>query len=90
MKSVRPLMLEEKENVSEVTEGPGLVLGYEMQFLSNDGSQNVHKVQVRSINFQDVIRHLRQGDSVFITPKLAEDLDKKKKQDQGFWYFTHL
>lgn len=90
MKSVRSLTYEEEEKVSEGIEGSNLVLGYVLQFLSKGESLTVHKVEVRSVNFQDVIRHLRQGDSVLITPKLKEDLDKKRKQDQEPWYFTRM
>ncbi len=86
---MRSLMYEEEEKVSEAGEGSNLVLGYELQFLSKDESLTVHKVEVRSVNFQDVIRHLRQGDSVLITPKL-EDADKKRKQYQAPWYFTRM
>jgi len=81
-------MLDEEEKGSEVTEGSDLVIGYELQYLSNDGSQGVHKVEVRTINFQDLIRHLRQGDPVLITPKLH--LHRKKRQDQAPWYFVHM
>jgi hypothetical protein len=78
-------MLEE-EDAPRFVEGSNPVLGYELQFLSND--KTLHKVEVRSLNFQDVIRHLRQGEAVLITPKLQENLEKKK-QYQGSWYFTH-
>lgn len=81
-------MLEEEEKVSEVTEGSDLVIGYELQYLSNNGSQSVRKVNVRTINVQDMFRHLRQGDSVLIIPKLY--LHEKKKQDQAPWYFAHM
>jgi hypothetical protein len=88
MKSVQALMLEE-EKVSEVMEESNLVLRYEVQFLGSN-EQAVHKVEVRSINLQDIIRHLRQGDSVLITPKFQEDLHKNKNQHQGPWYFMHM
>jgi hypothetical protein len=88
MKSVQALMLEE-ERPSEVKEDSDLVLRYELQFLGDD-ERAVHKVEVRSINFQDIIRHLRQGDSVLITPKSQGDLHKKKNPDQGPWYFMRM
>ena len=81
-------MLEEEEKVPEVTEGSDLVIGYELQYLSNNESQSVRKVKVRTINFQDVFRHLRQGDSVLITPKLH--LHRVKKEDKAPWYFAHM
>jgi hypothetical protein len=89
MRSVQALLLEENERVLEAVERPDLVLGYELQFLNDNKGQSIHKVEVRSVNFQDVIRHLRNGDSVLITPRLQEGLAKKKKQD-GTWYFTHM
>jgi hypothetical protein len=88
MKSMQALILEEEEKVPEVTEGSDLVIGYELQYLSNTESQSVHKVEVKTINFQDLFRHLRQGDTVLITPKLH--LHRKKKQDQAPWYFAHM
>jgi hypothetical protein len=88
MKSVQAWMLEE-EKVSEVMEESDLVLRYELQFLSNN-EQTVHKVEVKGVNFQDIIRHLRQGDSVLITPKFQEDLHNNKGKDQRPWYFMRM
>jgi hypothetical protein len=88
MKGVQALMLGE-EKVSEVNEDSDLVLRYELHFLGNN-EQAVHKVEVTRINFQDIIRHLRQGDSVLIIPKFQEDLHKIKTQDQGPWYFMRM
>lgn len=88
MRNVRPLICDEQ--VSEASEASNVVLGYELQFLAHNASQTIHKVEVRSINFNDVLRHLRQGDSVLIAPKLQESLHSSKKQDEALWYFTHI
>ena len=81
---------EEEGNLSKVAESSNPVLGYRLQFLSNNETQTVHKVEVKSVDFHDVIRHLRQGDSVLITPKLQENLTKKQRQNRAPWYFTHV
>ncbi|PIU58713.1 hypothetical protein COS86_08060 [Candidatus Bathyarchaeota archaeon CG07_land_8_20_14_0_80_47_9] len=86
----RLMLGEEEGNLSKVAESSNPVLGYRLQFLSNNETQTVHKVEVKSVDFHDVIRHLRQGDSVLITPKLQENLTKKQRQNRAPWYFTHV
>jgi hypothetical protein len=90
MKSVQALILEEEGKIPDAAEYSRLVPRYELQFLSNDDSQTVHKVEVRRVNFQDIMRHLGQGNSVLITPKLQENSTKKQRQDRTPWYFTHM
>jgi hypothetical protein len=90
MKSVQALIREEEGKIPKTVEHSSPVLRYELQFLSKDDSQTVHKVEVRSVDFHDVIRHLRQGDSVLITPKLQENLTKKQRQNCTPWYFAHM
>jgi hypothetical protein len=88
MKNVQALMLDEEKKGPEIIEGSDLVIGYELQYLSSDRGQGVHKVEVRTLNFQDLTRHLRQGDSVLITPELH--LHMKRERDQAPWYFAHM
>jgi hypothetical protein len=90
MKNVRALILEEEGKIPKDMEHSSLVLRYELQFFTNDDSQAVHKVEVRSVDFYDIIRHLRQGESVLITPKLQENLTKKQRRDHTPWYFIHI
>jgi hypothetical protein len=90
MKNVQALILEEEGKITKDIEHSSLVLHYELQFFTNDDSQAIHKVEVRSVDFYDVIRHLRQGESVLITPKLQENLTKKQRQDRKPWYFMHM
>jgi hypothetical protein len=85
------LMLEEEgRTVPEIMGIPLSLHGYTLQFLSENESQTVHKVEVRRVNFQDIMRHLRQGDSVLIRPNFQADSDKMKKRDQTLWYFAHI
>lgn len=84
------LILGEEENLSKVAESSNPVLGYRLQFLSDNETQTVHKVEVKSIDVQDIMRHLWRGDSVLITPKLREELHISKKQNQVPSYFTHI
>jgi hypothetical protein len=90
MKNVQALILEEEGKITKDIEHSSLVLHYELQFFTNDDSQAIHKVEVRSVDFYDVIRHLRQGESVLITPKFQENLTKKQRQDRTPWYFRHM
>jgi hypothetical protein len=89
MKSVQELKLEEEGTIPKTVENYVLVLHYELQFFSKEKKKIIHKVEVRNLDFHDVIRHLRQGDSVLITPKLRENSTKKLRQDHRPWYFTH-
>jgi hypothetical protein len=68
------------------------ISGFRLRFLGDDGSQLTHKVEVRNINFQDLMRHLRHGESVLITPKFRENslTNTKKQEDRTPWYFTHI
>ena len=90
----RVLVLEEENgNMWEkVMEKANPLRWFKLSFLdkSSNGCQ-VHRVEVRNINIQDIMRHLQHGESVLITPKLQEDsaIDAKKQKDQTIWYFTH-
>jgi hypothetical protein len=89
MKSVQEFILEEEGTTPKTIENCGLVLRYELQFFDNEDSQIVHKVEVRNVDFHDVVRHLQQGDSVLITPKFQENSTRKLRQNRTPWYFTH-
>jgi hypothetical protein len=88
MKTAQIFMLDSEGKVPKTEVNPYPIARYELQFLNNDGSHTAHKVEVKNMNFQDIIRHLNQGDSVLITPRLREDLDRMER-DRGSWYFTH-
>ena len=84
-------MFEEEGNVPEMMRNANPMLWFRLQFLNKNESQTVHKVDVRSINLQDLLRHLRQGESVLITPKLQENFSGDVKiEDRASWYFTHM
>jgi hypothetical protein len=78
-------------NMPEMMENAKLVSGFRLQFLGENEKQTIHKVDVRSINLQDLLYHLRLGESILITPKLQEGFSTDtKKQSQASWYFTHM
>lgn len=89
----RMLIVEEESgNMWEKTmEKANPVSGFRLRFLGKDESKMIHKVEVRNINFQDLIRHLRCGESVFITPRLKENFSEnaKKREGRTLWYFAH-
>ncbi len=68
------------------------ISGFTLRFLGTDAGQTIHKVDIRNINFQDLMRHLRCGESVIITPKPnGHTLDNVRKQEnRAPWYFTHI
>jgi len=70
-------------------EKANLVSGFRLRFLNEDEGQTIHKVDVRNINFQDLMRHLLRGESVLITPKLNSS-DDANKQDWAKSYVTHI
>jgi hypothetical protein len=90
----KTLLLEEERGSmwEKIMEKANLVSGFRLRFLGKDESQMVHKVEVRKINFQDLMRHLLRGESVLITPKLKENSseDAKKLEDRTPWYFAHI
>jgi hypothetical protein len=92
MKRALALKLEEEEiGYSEkMVMETDSIWGFKLLFLNGDKS--VHQVEVRKINFQDLMRHLQNGESVLITPKLKEQslTTKKLREGQAPWYFTHL
>jgi hypothetical protein len=86
---MRKIAVLEEDNVSGIMENAKSVSGFRLQFLDENGKQIIHKVDVRSINVQDLLRHLRRGESVLITPKLQEDFSPQaKKLERESWYFT--
>ena len=91
----RVLVLEEEKPSmwEKVMEKANPLRGFKLSFLCklSNGCQEVHRVEVRNINIQDIMRHLQHGESVLITPKLQEDsaIDAKRQKDQTSWYFTH-
>jgi len=66
---------------------------FQIFFLLDDEDQSVEVVEVKEIDFQEVVSRLKYGESVFIThkdmqernhsPKLVEDAKEP-------WYFTHI
>lgn len=65
---------------------------FQLFFLENGSNQNVEVVDTDEIDFEEVKRHLEEGNSVFITSK------REQKQDVNFidynpikepWYFIH-
>jgi len=91
----RALVLEEEKPGmwEKVMEKANPLRGFKLSFLYklSNGCQEVHRVEVRNINIQDIMRHLQHGESVLITPKLQKDsaIDAKRQKDQALWYFTH-
>jgi len=53
----------------------GEKLLFQLFFLKDDEDQNVKVVEGEEIDFREVKKHLKQGESVFITHKREQKLD---------------
>jgi hypothetical protein len=87
----RMVMQNDEEGIiPELMDDSTSILGYKLEYLNVNQSQIIHKVEVRNINIQDIVRHLRRGESVLITPKLQENSNvKTRNKAHSSWYFTH-
>jgi len=88
----RYLELEIMALKKDVDENGGKLL-FQLFFLKDDEDQNVEVVEGEEIDFREVKKHLKQGESVFITCKREQKLDpnlivSEKATDP--WYFTHI
>jgi hypothetical protein len=86
------LILQDEERADipeESVKDTNCVVGFRLVFLGDRG-QAIRKMEIRQINFQDVIRHLQHGDSVLITPKLENSETCLRSQDMEPWYFSHV
>jgi hypothetical protein len=66
---------------------------FQMFFLRNNEDQSVEVEEVKEIDFRKVKEHLEQGESVFITLKRKEKVEKSLVEWENAaetWYFTHL
>jgi DNA-directed RNA polymerase beta' subunit len=91
----KTLILRGKGVLTEELEGKTIpkstVARFRLEYLNNNENQAIHKVEVRNINFMDLMRHLKKGESVLITPELLKDsLTQIKNQNQTPWYFAHM
>jgi len=60
-------------------------------FLINDEEQSVKVEEVEEVNLETIKRHLKKGESVFITPKRQEQNERATKPDERkLVYFTHI
>ena len=80
------------EELMEKVVPTSAVLRFRLLFLNNNENKTIRKVEVKNLNFQDLMRHLQRGESVFIIPKLLGDSSKdmEKQEDRTPWYFAHL
>jgi len=67
---------------------------FQLFFLKNDDeNQSVQVVEVKEIDFAEVIQHLNQGKSIFITRKQTRKRNQKPRLSEDrreSWYFTHI
>lgn len=81
---------EREEDISEPIADSMPILGYTLEYLDANQPQIIQKVQVRNVNIQDILRHLQQGDSVLITPKIGNLQTNIGNQAQSSLYFAHV
>jgi len=66
---------------------------FQLFFLRNNENQTVMVEEVEEIDFGKVKERLEQGESVFITLKRKEKVEKslvEREYAAETWYFTHL
>ena len=60
-------------------------------FLINDEEQSVKVEEVEEVNLETIKRHLKKGESVFITPKHPQQNERVNKRDEReLVHFTHI
>jgi len=77
-------------NVVEVDEEKPL---FQVFFLKDDEYQSVEVKEVEEIDFEEVKKRLEQGESVFITRKRKQRLNKTlvaREDAAELWYFSHI
>ena len=65
---------------------------FQLFFLKNDDNQSVEVVEADEVDFEEVKRHLENGESVFISPNREQNPDVKfigYEQVKEPWYFSH-
>jgi hypothetical protein len=86
------LMLEEEKDdkLEKLVEKISPISKFKLSFLNENA--RIHQVEVRNINFQDLMRHLQHGESVIITPEFPGNYTilTKKQEEKAPWYFVHL
>jgi len=77
-------------NVVEVNEEKHL---FQLFFLKDDENQSVEVVEVEEIDFREVKRRLKQGESVFMTHKRKQKLYPNlitSEEATELWYFSYI
>jgi len=67
---------------------------FQLFFLKDDEDESVEVEEVEEIDFGEVKKRLKQGESVFITSKRKQKLNMsliaKEDATEPCWYFTHM
>lgn len=66
---------------------------FQLFFLINNENQDIEVVEVREINFTEVKKRLKNGESVFITRKRKQKLEPilvASEETADPWYFNHI
>ena len=77
-------------NVVEVNEEKPL---FQLFFLKDDEDRSVEVKEVEEVDFGEVERRLKQGESVFITRKRKQELNTSLVAWEDAaepWYFSHI
>jgi len=78
------------KNVVEVSGEKPL---FQLFFLKEDEDDSVEVEEVEKIDFGEVERRLKEGESVFITHKSKQKLNTRlvsKEESEELWYFSHV
>jgi len=78
------------KNVVEVNEEKSL---FQLFFLKEDEDSSVEVEEVEKIDFGEVERRLKQGESVFITHKSKQKSNTRmvaEEESEELWYFSRV
>jgi hypothetical protein len=67
-------------------------LRFQIFFLTNDQSESVEVLETNTIDFEEILKRLTMGDSVFIKCKKQEMLESRSRaneEENKPWYFNH-
>jgi hypothetical protein len=63
---------------------------FDIMFVHNDEEQSVEVVESSTIDFNAIIEQLREGNSIFIAPKIQMPPQKNRKHQRHRSYINHV
>jgi hypothetical protein len=77
-------------NVLEYSKADEQTRVFDIMYVRNDEDQSVEVVESPVIDFNEIIEHLREGNSVFIAPKIYDCPAKSRRSQLSHKYIDHI